>query len=126
MGEQQKPVGPESGYHFEAGESNAENAGGQHVPTVREATIADQVHNGLIGANDETYVAGEMVRATILEDMPRTEVVPGGVVVERGEMGKTPERSHSTQEDIVVHHAEDVAMHDAEVRKNAPPIIVVD
>jgi hypothetical protein len=126
MGEQQQPIGPESGNHFEAGESNAEVAGGQHVPTVREETAADQIHNGLLGANDLTYVAGEMVRAKVLTDMPRTEIIPGGVVVEGGAMGKIPAKSHSTQEDIVTHHAEDVAMHDADVRKQNDPIIVVD
>jgi hypothetical protein len=124
MGEQQQPVGPESGNHYEAGESNAERDGGQHVPTVREETIADQIHNGLLGANDETYIEGEMTRGDVLVDMPRTEIIPGATIVERGEMGKIPARSHSTQEDIVTHHAEDVAMHDGDVRKNAPIIIV--
>jgi hypothetical protein len=124
MGEKQQPIGPDSGNHFEAGESNAEVAGGQHIPTVREETAADQIHNGLLGANDLTYVQGEMVRAQVLTEMPRTEIVPGGVVVEQGEMGKIPARSHSTQEDISTHHAEDVAMHDADVRKQNPVIVV--
>jgi hypothetical protein len=126
MGKQEQPIGPESGNHFEAGESNAEVAGGQHVPTVREETPADQIHNGLLGANDLTYVQGEMVRAKVLTEMPRTEVIPGGVIVERGETGKIPARSHSTPEDIVTHHAEDVAMHDADVRKQNPPTIVIN
>ena len=126
MDEKQQPNFPESGNHFEAGESNAEVAGGQHVPTVREETAADQIHNGLLGANDMTYVEGEMVRAKVLVDMPRTEIVPGGVVVEQGEFGKIPGAGHSTKEDIVTWHAEDTAMHDADVLKHEPPIIVVD
>ena len=124
MGQKQQPIGPESGNNFEAGESNAEVAGGQHVPTVREETAADQIHNGLLGSNDITYVQGEMVRAPVAVDMPRTEIVPGGTVVEQGQTGKIPERLHSTQEDTITHHAEDVAMHDADVRKQNPTIIV--
>jgi len=125
MGEQQRPIGPESGKHHEAGESNAESFGGQHVPTVREETIADQIHNGLVGANDDVFIVGEMTKGPVLVDMARTEVIPGGRVVAEGAMGKTPAKSHSTQEDISTDHAEDVAMHDEDVRKHAP-IIVVD
>jgi hypothetical protein len=121
----QPPIGPENGVNYEAGESNTEAQGGQHVPTVREETIADQIHNGLMGANDSgVYIQGEMQRGPILVEQPRTEIVPGAIVDTSGRTGHIPERSHSTPEDIATHHAEDVAMHDADAAKQAPIIIV--
>ncbi len=124
MGEEQEPVGPEGGLHFDAGQSNAAAAGQQRIPTIREETPGDQARNGMIGANDLEYVDGEMVRETLHVEPVMTEVVPGAEAVPHGEMGTIPSERHSTQEDIATHHAEDVAMHDAEVRSQNPPIIV--
>jgi hypothetical protein len=123
MGEEQQPIGEEIGHTYEAGESNAAAAGQQTVPTVREETIADQIQNGLNGANDITYVEGEMVREPFATVIEHVEVVPGAELAE-SPAGTIPERMHSTQEDISTHHAEDVAMHDADVRSQNPPIIV--
>jgi hypothetical protein len=124
MGEKEQPIGPEIGRTFGAGESNAAEAGGQAIPTVREETIGDQIQNGLNGANDIEYVEGEMVREPFATVVDHVEVVPGAVLDDRGGVGEIPQRLHSTQEDIATHHAEDVAMHDAEVRSQNPPTIV--
>ena len=123
MGQKQEPIHAETGRHYEAGESNAEALGGQYVPTIREETLVDQARNASIGSNDVVYVQGEMVREQLHRETAIEEVVPGPEIV-RGATGTIPERTHSTQEDIVTHHAEDTAMHDAEVAQQNPPIVI--
>jgi hypothetical protein len=96
MGERQQPLEP--------------GAGEGRIPTVREETSLDQMRNGATGVNDVAYIEGEMTREIPHREPVMVEVVPGPELV------PAPDRH-----DV---HAEDTAMHDAEVRSQNPPIIV--
>ncbi len=86
------------------------------IPTVREETAADQIHNGMLGADDTDYIEGEMVRVPVATDIVHAEVVPDPVL--------KPRRAPNNQEEQVEIHGIDSAMHDEEVRAQNPPIVV--